>query len=293
MPAASRGDIAYPLDVTDAAACDARCTARSRRTLGPIDLAVLNAGIGASFDIRHFDAEDVNRRMAVNYGGTVNGIGAVLPAMQARGTGRIAMTASVAGYRGLPGAAPYAASKAAMISLAESLYLDLAGTGVDVSVICPGYVTTPLTADNRQPMPFVISARPQPGASAKASKPGVSKSHSRAGWPGCSRLFSVCRMRLIFRSFVASRAAEPLNAAPAAQSISICFPARRPSRYRRPSRVSRRDSDFRPWSKVGNRACLIQPARRRLSAPGAATSDRALQFGVASSDPAGSPTSAQ
>ncbi|AWN14687.1 SDR family oxidoreductase [Salinisphaera sp. LB1] len=148
---------AYPLNVTDATAC-ADAAQRIATEHGPIDLAVFNAGIGASFDVRHFDAADVNRRMTVNYGGTVNGIGAVLPAMQARGTGRIAMTASVAGYRGLPGAAPYAASKAAMISLAESLHLDLVGSGVAVSVICPGYVTTPLTADNKHPMPFVIGA---------------------------------------------------------------------------------------------------------------------------------------
>ncbi|MGB7756367.1 MAG: SDR family NAD(P)-dependent oxidoreductase [Salinisphaera sp.] len=168
----------YPLDVTDAAAC-ARVAREIASTLGPIDLAVLNAGIGASFDICHFDAEDVNRRMAVNYGGTVNGIGAVLPAMQARGTGRIAMTASVAGYRGLPGAAPYAASKAAMISLAESLHLDLAGSGVAVSVICPGYVTTPLTAGNRQPMPFVISAQ----AAARRIREGLDAGRFEIAFP--------------------------------------------------------------------------------------------------------------
>lgn len=168
----------YPLDVTDAAAC-ARVAREIALELGPIDLAVFNAGIGASFDIRHFDAEDVNRRMAVNYGGTVNGIGAVLPAMQARGTGRIAMTASVAGYRGLPKAAPYAASKAAMIALAESLHLDLAGSGVAVSVICPGYVTTPLTADNRQPMPFVISAQ----AAARRIREGLDAGRFEIAFP--------------------------------------------------------------------------------------------------------------
>ncbi|WP_423823127.1 SDR family NAD(P)-dependent oxidoreductase [Salinisphaera sp. SPP-AMP-43] len=148
---------AYPLDVTDRAACAATADAIAAE-LGAVDLAVFNAGIGAEFDVQHFDADEVNRRMAVNYGGAVNGIGAVLPAMQQRGAGQIALTASVAGYRGLPGAAPYSASKAAMIALAESLYLDLAGSGVDMSVICPGYVTTPLTAARQGSMPFVISA---------------------------------------------------------------------------------------------------------------------------------------
>lgn len=170
--------VAYALDVTDAAACE-DVAARIAADMGPIDLAVFNAGIGASFDIRHFDAADVNRRMSVNYGGAVNGIGAVLPAMQARGAGRIAMTASVAGYRGLPGAAPYAASKAAMISLAESLHLDLAGSGVDVSVICPGYVTTPLTADNKHPMPFVISAE----AAARRIREGLEAGRFEIAFP--------------------------------------------------------------------------------------------------------------
>ena len=96
--------------------------------------------------------------MTVNYGGAVNGIGAVLPAMLEHGKGQIAMTASVAGFRGLPGGAPYSASKAAMIALAEGLKLDLEGNGIAVSVITPGFVRTPMTARNRFPMPFLMDA---------------------------------------------------------------------------------------------------------------------------------------
>ncbi len=152
MPAAIH---AFPLDVTDAAKCEATAADIVAR-LGPIDLAVFNAGVGSNFSVDRYDANDVFDRMRVNYGGAVNGIGAVLPAMLARGSGHIALTASVAGFRGLPGGGPYSASKAAMIALAESLKLDLTGRGVDVSVITPGFVRTPLTEKNRFPMPFII-----------------------------------------------------------------------------------------------------------------------------------------
>ena len=146
---------AYALDVTDAEASET-VAAAIENALGPIDVAVFNAGVGSSFSVDRYDANDVFDRMRVNYGGAVNGIGAVLPAMLARGAGHIALTASVAGFRGLPGGGPYSASKAAMITLAESLKLDLTGRGVDVSVITPGFVRTPLTDKNRFPMPFII-----------------------------------------------------------------------------------------------------------------------------------------
>lgn len=147
----------FVLDVTDAQA-NAETAADIERLLGPIDLAVFNAGVGSNFSVDRYDADDVFDRMRVNYGGAVNGIGAVLPTMLTRGRGHIALTASVAGFRGLPGGGPYSASKAAMISLAESLKLDLTGRGVDVSVITPGFVRTPLTEKNRFPMPFMIDA---------------------------------------------------------------------------------------------------------------------------------------
>ncbi|GAB3680786.1 SDR family oxidoreductase [Salinisphaera aquimarina] len=94
----------FVLEVTDAAANEATAAA-IEATLGPIDLAVFNAGVGSRFAIDRFDAADVQSRMQVNYGGTVNGIGAVLPRMRERRHGHIALTASVAGFRGMPGSA--------------------------------------------------------------------------------------------------------------------------------------------------------------------------------------------
>jgi len=77
--------------------------------------------------------------------------------MRAAGEGKLVGIASVAGYRGLPGAAAYSASKAAVISYLESLRVELAPGGIRVITICPGYVATPLTANNPYPMPYLLS----------------------------------------------------------------------------------------------------------------------------------------
>ena len=90
--------------------------------------------------------------------GTVHCIEAVLPRMLERGAGRIAVVASVTGFAALPRAAAYGATKAFLISMCDSLRADLAGTGVEVTAINPGYVRTPLTAKNEFKMPFLIDA---------------------------------------------------------------------------------------------------------------------------------------
>jgi short-subunit dehydrogenase len=146
-----------PLDVTDPEAM-AQAARSIAGTLGPIDLAVLNAGIWAPMAARNFSAAKAARSMAVNYLGVVNGIEAVLPAMLERGEGHIAMVASVAGYRGVGPTAAYGPSKAAVINLAETLRNDLAARGIKISVINPGYVATPMTSVNKFPMPFMVSA---------------------------------------------------------------------------------------------------------------------------------------
>jgi short-subunit dehydrogenase len=144
-----------PLDVLDLPAMHE--AARSiAGTLGPIDLAVFSAGIWEGMSAHNFSAEKAARTMAVNYQGIVNGIEAVLPAMLERGTGHIALVASIAGYRGLPRAAAYGPSKAAVNNLAEALRNDLAARGFTLTVINPGYVRTPMTAGAKFPMPFIV-----------------------------------------------------------------------------------------------------------------------------------------
>lgn len=149
--------VAVAVDVTnrqDVAAAHARIV----RELGPIDLAILNAGIWDPMGAGDFDAARAARSMAVNYGGIANALEPLLPAMITRRRGHVALVASVAGYRGLPDAAAYAPSKAAVISLAEVLRPDLARHGVTVSLVNPGFVETPMTAVNTFPMPFIVSA---------------------------------------------------------------------------------------------------------------------------------------
>jgi short-subunit dehydrogenase len=104
------------------------------------------------------DLELYRQSMETNYMGTVNAISAVLPAMVAQGKGHIALIASVAGYRGLPNGAPYAPTKAALINLAECIRPSLLRLGITVSVINPGFVETPMTAQNKFKMPFLLQA---------------------------------------------------------------------------------------------------------------------------------------
>jgi NADP-dependent 3-hydroxy acid dehydrogenase YdfG len=122
------------------------CTAKIESELGPIDLALLGAGMYVPFDIRNIDLDGFHRTMALNVDGVINGVAAVLPAMLARKSGHIAIMGSLFGYAGWPENGSYGASKAAVINLAESLKLELEGTGVAVTIINPGFVDTPLNA---------------------------------------------------------------------------------------------------------------------------------------------------
>jgi len=148
----------FAVDVTDEASVRAVAVAIEER-LGPIEAAVLNAGDYTPMPARELDTALCRRLMEVNYLGVVNGIAAVLGRQLGRRSGRILINASVAGYRGLPRAAPYGASKAAIINLAESLRAELQGSGVTIRVINPGFVRTPLTAKNDFAMPALIDAQ--------------------------------------------------------------------------------------------------------------------------------------
>ena len=135
----------FPADVLQPDALKA-CVAKIENTLGAIDLALLGAGMYVPFDIRAIDLDGFHRTMALNVDGVINGIAAVLPSMLARKSGHIAIMGSLFGYAGWPGNGSYGASKAAVINLAESLKLELDGTGVDLTLINPGFVDTPLNA---------------------------------------------------------------------------------------------------------------------------------------------------
>lgn len=146
----------FPVDVTSRAhmAVAARGIVEA---FGALDLAVLNAGIWQPLRARDYDAATAAQSMSVNYLGVANALAPLIPHMVGVGKGQLALVASVAGYRGLPKAAAYAPSKAAVISLAEVLRLELAPLGLTVSLVNPGFVSTPMTAVNEFPMPFIIS----------------------------------------------------------------------------------------------------------------------------------------
>ena len=147
--------VPMPLDVTDPAAVT-RCVIEIEHRVGPIVLAVLNAGTYQADSAESFSAQAVRELFELNLMGTVHGLDALLPRMIARGRGRIAVVSSAAGFRGLPRAAGYGASKAALIALCESLKFDLDPLGVTIQVVTPGFVRTPLTDRNDFPMPVLI-----------------------------------------------------------------------------------------------------------------------------------------
>ena len=154
------GSTALAFDATDRAAMRA-AAAQVVATHGGIDLAVYCAGGYASMRAADFDLDAALRLQQVNYVGALLLLDALLPQLRAQGAagrgGHLSLVSSVAGYRGLPRSLAYGPTKAALINLAESLYLDLHPAGVGVSVVNPGFVATPLTAGNDFPMPALIS----------------------------------------------------------------------------------------------------------------------------------------
>jgi NAD(P)-dependent dehydrogenase (short-subunit alcohol dehydrogenase family) len=158
MAAASAGRIhAFPLDVTDEPAVLATHVS-IEQALGAIDRVILSAGTHVPISAEHFDSGTFRKLVEVNLMGVVHCLGAALPGMIARRGGQIAIVSSVAGYFGMPTASAYGATKSALITMAQALKFDCDRHGVDLRVINPGFVKTPLTDRNPFPMPFLIGA---------------------------------------------------------------------------------------------------------------------------------------
>ncbi|MBM3637112.1 MAG: SDR family NAD(P)-dependent oxidoreductase [Alphaproteobacteria bacterium] len=147
--------IARTVDVTDAA-LQKQVVDEVEASEGPIVLAFLNAGIYWPMRAHPFDAASFKKIFDVNVGGVVNGLEVIFDRMAARGRGQIAINASVAGYIGLPRAAAYSSSKAALIVMAESLKIETDALGITLQIVNPGFVKTPLTDKNDHPMPFLM-----------------------------------------------------------------------------------------------------------------------------------------
>lgn len=167
------------LDVTDSEAVRAWVLAAD--DAGPLDLVVANAGISAGTSgVAGGEPEaQVRAVFRTNVDGVLNTVLPVLPRMVGRGRGQIALVASLAGYRGMPGAPSYCGSKAAIKVFGEGLRGSLHASGVRVSVVCPGYIRTPMTAVNKFPMPFLMDAE----RAAQVIRRGLERDRPRIAFP--------------------------------------------------------------------------------------------------------------
>jgi short-subunit dehydrogenase len=142
-------------DVTDLSGMR-RAAEQLEAALGPVDLLIASAGIGKETSALSYSGEDVAAQINVNLIGVSNSVDAVLPGMRQRGRGHLVVLSSLASYRGLPMMAGYCASKAGVSALFESLRVELEPIGVGVSIICPGWIRTPLTSSVAVPQPYMM-----------------------------------------------------------------------------------------------------------------------------------------
>jgi short-subunit dehydrogenase len=167
------GDI-YPCDVRDLAAVSAAADDFIAR-FGVPDLVIGNAGVSFGTLTEHAEDAAVFREVLdINVMGLVNTFHPFVRPMRNRGGGTLAGIASVAGFRGLPGATAYSASKAAAIRYLEGLRVELRSSGVRVTTLCPGYIATPMTSRNPYPMPFILQADDAARRFARAIASGTS-----------------------------------------------------------------------------------------------------------------------
>lgn len=188
----------FVCDVTDKAAVMKTCEALPALP----DIALLNAGIGDFESTRNFDIAIHEKTFAINYFGVLNFVHALAPKMMARKRGVFAVTSSLAGYRGLPRASAYSASKAAISAAFEGAEMTLHKTGIKFINIHPGFVETPLTADAKHPMPFLWTA----DKAAKYILNGIEKEKTHINFPimvhigvTLGRLLPACLYRRMMR----------------------------------------------------------------------------------------------
>ncbi len=155
--AAGMTAISFPGDITDRDRMKEIANA-IREQHGAIDILVANAGTHNPTSASAFNTDDYRRLIEINYLGQLHCIEAVLPHMIERGEGHLAVVSSVAGFRGLPTAAAYGASKSALSHFLESIRFDLEPKNIAVTAIHPGFIRTPLTDQNDFPMPFLMEA---------------------------------------------------------------------------------------------------------------------------------------
>ncbi len=144
-----------------------------------LDLVIANAGISAGTEGGPESIKQIKEIFAINLDGVINTIDPAIHFMKQRKKGQIALISSLAGFRGLPSSPAYSASKAAVRVYGEALRGNLANFGIEINVICPGYIKTPMTDVNKFPMPFIMKAE----KCAKIIKDRLAKNKSRIAFP--------------------------------------------------------------------------------------------------------------
>ena len=146
----------FPLDVTDIEKCKL-VASNIINQFKNIDICLFGTGMHDPKSEKKFNLDKIREIMEVNYFGTMNSINSIYEYFSEKKSGQISIISSVAGYRGLPAAGAYCASKAALTSFAESLNFDMLKKNVRVSLISPGFIKTPMTDQNDFPMPMIKS----------------------------------------------------------------------------------------------------------------------------------------
>tara|TARA_A100001011_G_scaffold368461_1_gene422802 strand:- start:843 stop:1610 length:768 start_codon:yes stop_codon:yes gene_type:complete len=147
----------YPLDVTNIEQCKNVFKSILDKYKN-IEISIFGTGIYDPKSEKNFNIEKIRQIIEINYFGIMNCINSIYDYYSNKKSGQISIISSIAGYRGLPAAGAYCASKAALISFAESLYFDMIKKYVRVSIINPGFIKTPMTDQNEVPMPMIKSA---------------------------------------------------------------------------------------------------------------------------------------
>ncbi len=194
-PESRANAIALPADVQDAQSMRAAAE-RLIAQFGRIDVLIANAGIGVTNPGAEFDAAKLASVINVNVIGAANSVGAVLPEMVQRRAGHLVAISSLAAYRGLPKSAAYCASKAGVSAMFESLRLDLASIGIDVTIIHPGFIKTPLTAGRQAKLPWLMEVNDAANKMLRA----IEKRKKSYAFPW--QLASIVRLGMIMPNFM-------------------------------------------------------------------------------------------
>ena len=171
---------AVAVDISDSASVRAAAA-----EVGEIDGLVFLAGVYWPMTAQTWNAEQAEAMVDINFAGAVRVLGAVMPGFAARGRGHVVLTGSLSGFRGLPGAIGYSASKAGLMALGESMHADLRGSGIQVQLANPGFIRTRLTEKNDFSMPFIM----EPEAAARVMFDHMSGNRFKRSFPTLFSLF--------------------------------------------------------------------------------------------------------